>query len=121
MSKPICPKSQPFSGRLTYTPMGYISLIMDHDHSHHQRQLPRLNRIAGQVEGVKKMIEAGRHCPDILTQLRAIRAALRTVEADILEGHLHSCVSTSLLEGDAESARRQIDEIKDLFKRFDSP
>lgn len=88
-------------------------------HHDHSKQLPRLNRIAGQVEGVKRMIGEGRYCPDIITQLRAIRAAVKTVEADILEGHLKSCVTTTLASGDKDEADIMIEEIKDLFKRFE--
>jgi CsoR family transcriptional regulator, copper-sensing transcriptional repressor len=86
----------------------------------HDPELGKLNRIAGQVEGVKKMIAERRYCPDILTQLRAIRAAIRSVEANVLETHLKSCVAESLASGNVEDAHRKIDELKDLFKRFDS-
>jgi DNA-binding FrmR family transcriptional regulator len=85
----------------------------------HDAELSKLNRIAGQIEGVKKMIAERRYCPDILTQLRAIRAAIRTVEANILESHLNSCVAASIAGGNAEDAEKKIAELKDLFKRFD--
>ena len=58
----------------------------------HQSKLPKLNRIGGQIEGVKKMIEDNRYCPDIITQLRAARAAIKSLEADILETHLQNSV-----------------------------
>lgn len=86
----------------------------------HDNQLTQLNRIAGQVDGVRKMIADHRHCPDILTQLRAIRAAIKTVEANVLETHLKSCVAESLASGNTAGAYKKIDELKDLFKRFDS-
>lgn len=86
----------------------------------HDSELGKLNRIAGQVEGVKKMITEQRYCPDILTQLRATRAAIRAVEANILESHLKSCVAESLAGGNAKDAQKKIDELKDLFKRFDA-
>ena len=85
----------------------------------HDQELSKLNRIAGQVEGVRKMIADQRHCPDILIQLRAIRAAIRAVEANILETHLKSCVADSLAGGDMQGAQEKIEELKDIFKRFD--
>lgn len=93
---------------------------MTDNHPSHTNELGRLNRIAGQIEGIKRMIEEHRHCPDILTQLKAVRSAIRTVEANILETHLNSCVAESLESGDKNAAREKIDEIKDLFKRFNT-
>ncbi len=91
-----------------------------HDkHPSHGADLPRLNRIAGQVAGVKKMIEENRYCPDILTQLRAIRSALRGLEANILERHLSHCLITSADEKDPNAVKAQIEELKELFKRYD--
>lgn len=86
----------------------------------HNSELGKLNRIAGQVEGIKKMITEQRYCPDILTQLRAVRSAIKTVEANILETHLKSCVAESLSSGNTKDAQKKIEELKDLFKRFDS-
>lgn len=86
-------------------------------HPCHHAELKKLNRVAGQIEGVKKMIDAGRYCIDILTQLRAARAALRRVEADILESHLNSCVVESFLSGKSRDAK--IRELKELYRKFD--
>ncbi len=65
------------------------------------------------------MIGEGRYCPDILTQLRAARAALRTVEAAILERHLDGCVTQAMQQGDAKDRTIKIAEIVTLFKRYD--
>ncbi len=86
-------------------------------HPCHHAEIKKLNRIAGQVEGIKKMIEDHRYCVDILTQMRAVRAALRGVEANILETHMKTCVAESFISGKSKDAK--IAEIKDLFKRFD--
>lgn len=85
----------------------------------HHTEFTKLNRIAGQVEGVKRMIEERRYCPDILTQLRAIRAAIRTVEANILETHLGHCVAEAMSHGSKKEKDQKIAELKDIFKRFD--
>ena len=85
----------------------------------HASEIKKLNRIGGQVEGIKKMIDEGRYCPDILTQLRAARSAIRSVEASVLEAHLQHCVSDAMMSGDKKETEEKIAEIKDLFKRFD--
>lgn len=89
------------------------------NHPSHDSQIGKLNRIAGQVAGVKKMIDEGRHCPDILAQLRAIRSAVKTVEANILENHLKHCVTEAALAGNEKDIQERLEEIKDLFKRFE--
>lgn len=83
----------------------------------HLSEMARLNRISGQMEGVKKMIEANRYCPDILIQLRAIRSAIRAVEGNILKAHLQSCVVDSF--NSAEDREQKINELKELFDRFE--
>lgn len=88
-------------------------------HPRYEGELPRLNRVAGQINGIKKMIEEGRYCPDILTQLRAARAALRTIEGNILEEHLGSCVADAMRHGDQADKELKIMEIVTLFKRYD--
>ena len=80
--------------------------------------LPRINRIGGQIAGIRKMLEDGRECTEILTQLRAIRAAIKGLEASILERHLGHCVAESLTADDPAAVQKKIDELKDLFKRY---
>lgn len=85
----------------------------------HITDLPRLNRISGQITGVKKMIEEHRHCPEILTQLRAVRSAVKGLEASILERHLNHCIAEGLRTAAPDEIQRKIDELKDVFKRYD--
>ncbi len=89
------------------------------EHPSHNAEIPKLNRITGQVEGIKKMIDEGRYCPDILTQLRAVRSALKSVEANILESHLQFCVADAMTDGTENEKRDRIAELKDLFKRYE--
>lgn len=84
----------------------------------HQKELGRINRIIGQLEGVKKMIEERRYCPEILIQLRAVRSAVRAVEGNILKTHLQHCVVQSFASEDEREAK--IEELKELFDRFES-
>lgn len=88
-------------------------------HPSHQEQMPRLNRISGQVDGIKKMIEERRYCPEILTQLRAIRSAIKSIELRILNTHLSSCVTEAFLSQDQNEQRKKIEEIQELIKRFE--
>lgn len=84
-------------------------------HPDHGAQLPKLNRVSGQIEGIRSMIVEKRYCPDIMTQLRAARSALKSIEASILEAHLSACVADAMHSGDVES---KISELKDIFKRY---
>ncbi len=83
----------------------------------HARQLPRLRRIEGQVRGIAAMVEDGRYCVDILTQLQAARAALARVEREILDEHVGACVADAAAGGDAEAARVKIAELTELLRR----
>jgi DNA-binding FrmR family transcriptional regulator len=87
------------------------------EHPDHSKELGRLNRIAGQVEGIKKMITENRYCPDILLQISAVRAALKSLETNILKPHIHCCVKEAMhADSDLEQSK-VIDELLDIFKR----
>ena len=88
------------------------------DNPSHMENMPRLNRIAGQIEGIKKMIEDGRYCPEIISQLRAVRSAVKAVESNILQKHLQHCVAQSF--SCKEDKDKKIEELKMLFDRFDN-
>jgi DNA-binding FrmR family transcriptional regulator len=89
------------------------------EHPDHSKEISRLNRISGQIEGVKKMIAERRYCPDIITQLRAISSATKSVEANVLKSHLKACVSSAFESKDDEDQDKKIEELLTLFKRFD--
>lgn len=82
----------------------------------HLDSLPRLNRISGQIEGIKKMIEDERYCTDILMQLRAVRSALKSVESTILQKHLQHCVVQSFASD--KDRDKKIEELKMLFDKY---
>lgn len=92
---------------------------MSNKHPCHHDETGRLNRIAGQVEGVKKMIDEGRYCPDILAQIRAIRSALKSVEANVLDRHLEHCVRDAVASGNEKDQKQKLDEIKAIFRKYD--
>ena len=77
----------------------------------------RLGRIEGQVRGISRMIDEDRYCIDILTQLRAARAALRRVEDAVLSDHVEHCVDGAIRSGDAVEQRRKVAELLDLLTK----
>lgn len=89
------------------------------EHPSHKLEITRLKRLQGQVSGILRMVEEERYCVDILTQIRAVQAALRRVELNILERHVHHCVQDAARTGDAE-AEAKLDELFGLLKRFGS-
>jgi DNA-binding FrmR family transcriptional regulator len=96
---------------------------MKSTHGHRQNSellVKRLKRIAGQVGGVARMIEEERYCIDILTQMRAVKAALGKVEDAILERHASSCVAEALRSGSAAEQEKKFRELVGLFGRFKS-
>jgi len=79
--------------------------------------LNRLNRIAGQVGGVARMVEEDRYCIDVLTQIQAIRAALTRVESEILREHLGHCIEGAIVSGNATEQRKKAAELIQLLDR----
>jgi DNA-binding FrmR family transcriptional regulator len=87
---------------------------MKHDRT---QILNRLSRIEGQVRGVSRMIEEDRYCIDVLTQIRAIRAALTRVETTMLQDHLNHCIENAIVSGDASEQRKKAAELIELLGR----
>ncbi|MBV9261669.1 MAG: metal-sensitive transcriptional regulator [Pseudolabrys sp.] len=77
----------------------------------------RLSRIEGQVRGLARMVEDDRYCIDIVTQISAVRAALRRVEEEILREHVAHCVEHAITSGDKADQRRKIAELMDVMGR----
>ena len=86
----------------------------------HTTQLQRLRRIEGQIRGVIKMIEDKRYCMDILQQTRAISAALKAVENNIMEDHMISCVTTALKSNKKKEQANKIKEVIEVISKFNS-
>jgi len=77
----------------------------------------RLSRIEGQVRGLMRMLDEDRYCIDVLTQIMAVRAALRKVEEEILRDHVAHCVEGAIASGDADEQRRKVAELMDVMAR----
>jgi DNA-binding FrmR family transcriptional regulator len=81
--------------------------------------LKRLKRIEGQVRGLGGMVEDDRYCIDIVTQIAAVRAALRRAEEEILRDHVAHCVEGAIASGNQAEQRRKITELMEVIGRAD--
>ncbi len=79
--------------------------------------LKRLNRVEGQVRGISRMVEDDRYCIDIVTQIAAVRAALRRAEEEVLRDHVAHCVEHAIASGDPAEQRQKIAELMDVVSR----
>ncbi|OMP66184.1 metal-sensitive transcriptional regulator [Domibacillus epiphyticus] len=90
--------------------------------SHHsdavkKNLVTRLNRIEGQIRGIKGMIEKDAYCDDVITQIAATQSALNSVAKLLLEGHVKTCVTERIQEGDVEVIDELIVTIQKLMKK----
>ena len=76
----------------------------------------RLNRIEGQIRGIKKMLEADAYCPDVLTQVAAARCAMNSFAKVLLASHIRSCVIEDLEAGREETIEELVDTVQKLLK-----
>jgi DNA-binding FrmR family transcriptional regulator len=81
--------------------------------------LKRLGRIEGQVRGLSRMVGEDRYCIDVVTQIAAVRAALRRVEEEVLRDHVAHCVEHAIKSGDKADQRKKIAELMDVMARAD--
>ena len=95
--------------------VAYQDLMLDP--SEQQALVTRLNRIEGQVRGIRRMIEEPRLCVEILQQLAAAEAALNRISLAIVRFHVERCVPDSIAQGEAERTK-SMSELVDIFDRF---
>lgn len=98
----------------SYTPVGYKSSMNKHAKG---SCVKRLSRIEGQVRGLARMVEEDRYCVDIVTQIAAVRAALRRVEEEVLREHISHCVEHAIVSGNAAEQRQKVAELMDVLRR----
>jgi DNA-binding FrmR family transcriptional regulator len=84
----------------------------------HEDQMPRLNKIEGQIRGIKKMIEQDRYCMDILVQIKSAISALAKVRDNILKNHLNSCVKHAFSGKHPETAKAKVDELINFLDKM---
>jgi DNA-binding FrmR family transcriptional regulator len=78
--------------------------------------LKRLRIIEGHLKGIIRMVEEGTYCIDVIRQVQAVEAALNKVSAQILEGHLNSCVITAVQGEDPAERQRVLKEVLEVFE-----
>ncbi len=81
-----------------------------------EKTLRRLKTVEGHLRGVIRMVEQDAYCIDVIRQIQAIESALNKVSAQILEGHLSSCVSTAIAGNDLAERERVLKEIAEVFE-----
>ncbi|MBR4889398.1 MAG: metal-sensing transcriptional repressor [Clostridia bacterium] len=87
---------------------------MEHKHTETKNVIHRLSRAIGHLEAVKKMVEDGRDCTEVLTQLAAVESAIRNTGKIILKDHLQHCVADAVATTDGKA----MDELCDAIDKF---
>ena len=92
--------------------------IHEHSHGHYHQKtkavLNRLSKIIGHLESVRKMVESGRDCSEVLVQLSAVKAAINNTGKVILKDHMEHCIVHAIEEGD----NRAIEELNEAIDKF---
>jgi len=107
----------PFRRKLSFAENNYIPYTYGMQRANQQLAplLGRVKKITGQVQGVGRMIESNRECPEILHTISSIHSALRSLEALLLADHVRHCVSDAA--ADPDQLERRLEEIITLYKR----
>ncbi len=117
---------------LTNTPAGYIILIKEmiqmnepcqhcqkkkeRSEAEYKKLINRLNRISGQINGIKKMVENSAYCTDILIQVAAVNAALNSFNKELLGEHIRTCVADNIKNGNDEVIDELVKTLQKLMK-----
>jgi DNA-binding FrmR family transcriptional regulator len=83
-----------------------------------KKVIARLRRIAGQVEGIARMVEEDRYCVDVLLQIASAQAALGQAGKLVLRSHVETCVSAAMASGKSVARKQKIDELMEVFARY---
>ncbi len=90
--------------------------IKERSEKEYRDLLNRLNRVEGQVRGIKRMVEENIYCPDILIQVSAVKAALDSFNSELLSNHIRTCVKEDIKNGDESSIDELVDTVKKIMK-----
>ena len=82
----------------------------------YKKLMNRLNRVEGQIRGLKRMLENDAYCPDILIQAAAASAALNAFNRELLSNHIHTCVVNDIKEGKEETVDELVDTIYKMMR-----
>jgi len=87
------------------------------DDNQQQSLVTRLNRVEGQIRGIRRMVQEPRLCVELLQQLSAAEAALNRISLAVFRFHVERCVPDGIVQGEPEKTRR-LAELVDIFDRF---
>lgn len=82
----------------------------------YKRLINRLNRVEGQIRGIRGMVERSAYCPEILAQVAAANAALNAFAKELLAAHIRTCVATDIREGRDETIDELVATLQKLMK-----
>ena len=91
---------------------------MERSDEDRRKLLSRLKRAEGQLAAVRRMVEDGHYCVDILTQVAAVRGALSGVDSLILRGHIEGCVVDAFQSEDPDRREAHVAELMALFEKW---
>lgn len=82
----------------------------------YKKLIHRLNRIEGQIRGIRRMVEDGAYCPDILVQSAAVNAAVNAFNKELLASHIRTCVANDIREGNDDVIDELVATLQKLMK-----
>ncbi len=83
-----------------------------------KRVMARLSRVAGQVQGIQRMVDDDRYCVDVMLQIVAVQSALSRAGRMVLDSHIHTCFSSAIASGDEGEREAKIGELLDVLDRY---
>jgi len=93
-----------------------VNICDHHQHTETRKIVNRISRAAGYLESVKRMVEEGRDCSDVLIQLAAVRSAINSIGKLVLSDHMEHCIVDAVEHGDYEALDRLNDAIDKFLK-----
>ncbi len=90
--------------------------LIKHQHTHTKAVLNRMARLIGHLEAIKRMINDGRDCTEVLIQLSAVDAAIKAVSRIILKDHMEHCIIDAINEGDKQAIENLHKAIEQFIK-----
>ncbi|WP_201013672.1 metal-sensing transcriptional repressor [Candidatus Methanomethylophilus sp. 1R26] len=88
----------------------------EHSKEEYDKLIHRLNRIEGQIRGIRGMLEKNAPCPDIIVQTSAVNAALNSFNRELLSGYIRTCVSCGMLRGNDEAVEKLMTALQKTMK-----
>ena len=88
----------------------------DRSPEEYRKLIHRLNRIEGQIRGIRGMVEANAYCPDILMQSAAVTAAMNAFNKELLASHIRSCVARDIRDGTADTIDELVNTLQKLMR-----